>query len=141
MMKLRVINNRNAVLKKCIFLIGLLIIFSLFSFWGIYWQNKYATVGIVVWLVISDVCLIILIGKRYIEIHVYENYMIIKEYYLLRAEKVIRSERIVYYEIIDFYQNKNILVFSTKNREMRFLAKYLTEAERAYLEGVLSKNP
>lgn len=139
MMILKRINNRNVILKSCFFSISLLIIFSLFSFWGLYWQDKYATVGMVVWVIVSAVYLISLISKRYIDIHVYENYMLIKEYYLLRSEKVIRSKRIVYYEITGFSQNKNILAFSTKNSEIKFSVKYLTEADKSYLKNVFSK--
>lgn len=66
--------------------------------------------------------------------------MLIKEYYLLRSEKTVRSKRFVYYEITDFYQNKNVLVFSTKNREIKFSAKYLTQAEKGYLENVFRRH-
>lgn len=141
MMELRRINNKNAVLKRCFLSIMLLIFFSLFCFLGLYWQNKYASVGLALWFIISDIYLITLIRKRYIDIRVYEDYMLIKECYLLRSEKNIRSERIVYYEITGFNRSKNILVFVTKNREIKFSAKYLTEAERVSVENVFTEHP
>lgn len=135
---LKRINNKSIVLLSCIPSIAIFVFCSVLLLPVLLWGNQqYIWIFTGILTGVTFITILNILRKKYIDIHLFQNYMLIRDFYLLKPEKPFRSQRIIYFEIKDFYMDKNTFVFTKDNRKISFSAKYLKGSERIYLKGFL----